>query len=92
MGIICTKKDKTIILSDHRTFGVFSHLYHWQGTDQSLHPILLMAHYDVVPVELETVDQWTYAPFSGMVRADTVWGRGAIDDKLACVALLEATR
>ncbi|MCO6478979.1 MAG: M20/M25/M40 family metallo-hydrolase, partial [Phaeodactylibacter sp.] len=74
----------------HRTFGQFSHLYQWDGTDQSLRPILLIAHFDVVPVEQETEDLWRNSPFSGLVVEDTIWGRGAIDDKMACVAILEA--
>ena len=29
----------------------FNYIYEWKGTDTSLLPMVLMAHYDVVPVE-----------------------------------------
>jgi carboxypeptidase PM20D1 len=76
----------------HRqVFGQFSYLYHWPGTDSSLAPIVLMGHYDVVPVEAVAEKMWRQPPFSGALIADTVWGRGAVDDKGAVMAILEAT-
>jgi carboxypeptidase PM20D1 len=77
-------------LPERRTFGQFSLLFKWEGTDADLLPVLLMAHYDVVPVEVTTESLWKYEPFSGHMTADSVWGRGAMDDKLACIALMEA--
>jgi carboxypeptidase PM20D1 len=65
-------------------------LYTWQGTDPALAPALLMGHIDVVPVEPDTAAAWTYPPFAGRVADGYVWGRGAIDDKGAVLALLEA--
>jgi carboxypeptidase PM20D1 len=61
-------------------------LYRWRsGTD--LPPLVLMAHYDVVPVAGQ---DWSRDPFSGLVEDGVVHGRGAIDDKGALVAVLEA--
>ncbi|TQN38155.1 carboxypeptidase PM20D1 [Blastococcus colisei] len=61
-------------------------LYRWSsGTD--LPPLVLMAHYDVVPVAGQ---DWTRDPFSGLIEDGVVHGRGAIDDKGALVAILEA--
>lgn len=35
-------------------------LYTWQGSDPSLKPSMLMAHQDTVPVNSETLNDWTY--------------------------------
>ena len=51
-------------------------------------PLLLHAHLDVVPVEL---DQWTHPPFAGGIHDGYLWGRGAIDMKhmaVMCVLVL----
>ena len=37
----------------------------WKGSDPSLKPLLLLAHQDVVPVNPDTVDEWTHPPYSG---------------------------
>ncbi|KAG2153818.1 hypothetical protein DEU56DRAFT_907297 [Suillus clintonianus] len=34
-------------------------VYHWQGTDTSLKPLLLAAHMDVVPINAATESDWT---------------------------------
>jgi len=62
----------------------------WQGSNDSLKPILLTAHYDVVPVISGTESLWRYPPFSGNVAEGYVWGRGALDDKSAVISMLEA--
>ena len=74
----------------HQVVNEFSHLYHWQGKDTNLEPILLMAHLDVVPIEEETKDQWKEAPFAGLIKDGNLWGRGTLDDKLNVVGILEA--
>ena len=70
--------------------GTLTLLYTWQGTDSSLDPLLLMAHQDVVPVNIGTEDDWTGAPFAGEIVDGYVYGRGALDDKGSLVALMEA--
>ncbi|MEO0981590.1 MAG: M20 family peptidase [Pseudomonadota bacterium] len=65
-------------------------LYAWEGSDPSLKPILLMAHQDVVPVNIGTEGDWTGGPFDGEIIDGYVYGRGAIDDKGSMVALMEA--
>jgi len=65
-------------------------LYRWQGSDDSLKPILLTAHYDVVPVAASGLSDWQQKPFSGAVADGFIWGRGALDDKSAVVAIMEA--
>jgi carboxypeptidase PM20D1 len=61
-------------------------LYRWRSGNDAP-PMVLMAHYDVVPV---TGQDWTRDPFSGLIEDGYVHGRGAIDDKGALVAILEA--
>ncbi len=61
-------------------------LYRWRGTTDEP-PLVLMAHYDVVPVEGQ---DWSRDPFSGLIEDGVVHGRGAIDDKGYLVAILEA--
>jgi len=68
----------------------FSYIYTWKGTDPSLAPLILMAHYDVVPVEASAEKLWTAKPFGGEVKGDTIWGRGAVDDKCSMIAIMEA--
>ena len=68
----------------------FTLLYTWQGSEASLDPILLMAHQDVVPVNIGTEGDWTAPPFAGEIIDGFVYGRGTIDDKGGMVALMEA--
>jgi carboxypeptidase PM20D1 len=70
--------------------GGLTPLYRWQGSDDSLKPILLTAHYDVVPVAESGLADWQQEPFSGAVADGFIWGRGALDDKSAVVAIMEA--
>ncbi len=61
-------------------------LYRWRGRTGEP-PLVLMAHYDVVPVEGQ---DWSRDPFAGLIEDGVVHGRGAIDDKGYLVAILEA--
>ncbi|MEX0685300.1 MAG: M20 family peptidase [Balneolales bacterium] len=68
----------------------YSLLYRWQGADESKKPILLMAHYDVVPIEEGTEENWLHDPFSGTISNDGyVYGRGAMDDKVGLISIME---
>jgi acetylornithine deacetylase/succinyl-diaminopimelate desuccinylase-like protein len=55
------------------------------GAQPELEPLLVHAHLDVVPAE---ADEWSFDPFSGMIRDGFVWGRGAVDMKDMCAMLL----
>jgi len=48
------------------------------GCDTSLSPLLIHGHTDVVPAVPE---DWAVHPFSGEIKDDCVWGRGAVDMK-----------
>ncbi|MFP4178156.1 MAG: M20/M25/M40 family metallo-hydrolase [Acholeplasmataceae bacterium] len=49
-------------------------------------PTVLMAHYDVVPVE----GDWTHDPFGGRIEKGYVHGRGTLDTKNSLTAIMEA--
>ena len=61
-------------------------VYRWKGSS-GLAPVLLTAHYDVVPAE---DGGWPYPPFSGEIADGYVFGRGSLDDKGSLMAILEA--
>ena len=65
-------------------------VYKWQGKNSSLHPFILMAHQDVVPIENATKNQWTCEPFAGTVKDGYIWGRGTTDDKINLISILES--
>ncbi|NDW47137.1 M20 family peptidase [Ruegeria sp. PrR005] len=65
-------------------------LYKWQGTNPDLPPVMLAAHYDVVPVTEDTLGEWDHPPFAGVVADGFVWGRGTLDNKGALIAALTA--
>src|SRR6185503_6537902 len=67
----------------------FSYVYTWKGADSSLAPLILMAHYDVVPVEPSALSLWTVKPFGGEIKGDTIFGRGSVDDKCSMIAIME---
>jgi carboxypeptidase PM20D1 len=66
----------------------FGLLFRWPGAAASASPVVLMAHYDVVPVD--ECDDWTHPPFEGRVEGGWVYGRGALDDKGPLLIVLEA--
>ncbi|KAL4243810.1 peptidase M20A family protein [Abortiporus biennis] len=75
----------TLNLTKVNTYGL---LYHWQGSNSSLKPILLAAHQDVVPVNPDTVDEWVHPPYSGDYDGTWIWGRGTCDDKASLTSIL----
>lgn len=68
----------------------WSRLYHWQGTNPDLPPLLLMGHIDVVPVIPGTEKDWVKPPFAGEVSEGYVWGRGTMDMKGPTIMMLHA--
>ncbi|KAJ7450373.1 hypothetical protein FB451DRAFT_1052311 [Mycena latifolia] len=78
----------TLKLEHFATHGL---LLTWAGSDETLAPIILMAHQDTVPVPAETVARWTHPPFDAHLDEDGwVWGRGAGDCKNLLIAHLSA--
>jgi len=48
-----------------------------------------MAHLDVVPVEEASKPLWTVDPFGGVAKDGFIWGRGAVDNKMNLISMLE---
>lgn len=48
------------------------------GRDRSKKPLLLLNHFDVVPVDPKA---WSVDPFGGILKDGMIWGRGAMDMK-----------
>lgn len=65
-------------------------LLRWPGRAAD-EPLVLMAHQDVVPV---VADEWAHPPFAATIvpgpDGDEIHARGALDDKAALAAILEA--
>ncbi len=65
----------------------YSIIYRWQGANEALPPVLLTAHYDVVPADST---KWSVLPFAGVVKDGFLWGRGTIDTKNTLISCMEA--
>lgn len=63
-------------------------LFHWRGVDSATEPLVLMAHFDVVPADAQ--NSWRFPPFEGRISDGFVHGRGALDDKGPLLIILEA--
>lgn len=66
--------------------GPRSLLYRWKGKS-SAECGVLMAHYDVVPVNEEA---WEKPAFEAIIENDEMWGRGTLDTKGTFLGVLEA--
>ncbi|KAI9453413.1 hypothetical protein BJY52DRAFT_1289449 [Lactarius psammicola] len=78
---------ETLTLTKVNTYGL---LFEWKGSDDTLKPLLLAAHQDVVPVDPKTVDQWKYPPYSGHYDGESIWGRGSTDDKSGLIGIFSS--
>ncbi len=49
-----------------------------EGRDRSKKPLVLLNHFDVVPVDRSA---WAMDPFAAVIKDGMIWGRGALDMK-----------
>jgi carboxypeptidase PM20D1 len=61
-------------------------LFRWPGKTEG-EPAVMMAHYDVVPVN---EDKWDKPPFSAIIEDGMMWGRGTLDTKVTFNGVLSA--
>lgn len=61
-------------------------LFRWPGKNPG-NPAVMMAHYDVVPVNEEN---WEKPPFAGIIEDGILWGRGTLDTKVTFNGVLSA--
>ena len=71
---------------EYSEIGRHGMLLKWPGQSAE-RPSVLMAHYDVVPVDEAG---WKHPPFCGEVFDGELWGRGTLDTKITLLGILEA--
>lgn len=64
-------------------------VYIWKGSDESLKPLLLMAHQDVVPINEKSLSEWVHPPFRADYDGKYIYGRGAGDCKDLLIGQIE---
>lgn len=61
-------------------------LFRWPGKSDK-NPAVMMAHYDVVPVDEA---KWDKPPFAAIIEDGVMWGRGTLDTKVTFNGVLSA--
>jgi carboxypeptidase PM20D1 len=83
-------------ITEHWVLNPYALVYRWAGTARRAGAegggpaegdVLILAHYDVVPVE---ADKWSVDPFGAEIREGFLYGRGAQDMKGSLIAVMEA--
>ena len=71
---------------EYREFPEEAVLLRWPGKTAG-DPAVMMAHYDVVPVDEA---KWEKPPFAGILEDGVIWGRGTLDTKVSLASSLYA--
>lgn len=78
---------KHLELTKVNTYGL---VYFWKGSNPDLKPLMLAGHQDVVPVQQDTLKDWSYPPFEGHFDGEKLYGRGAADCKNVLTSIMES--
>ncbi|WP_041396200.1 M20/M25/M40 family metallo-hydrolase [Gracilinema caldarium] len=76
-------------VAERTVLSPYSVIYRWPGKQESRKthkPVLLLAHYDVVPADREF---WTTVPFGAEIREDFIYGRGTLGTKNTLTCAME---
>lgn len=87
LALLAEQYPRVTATLERERVGELGVLCRWRGA-RAEHPLVLMAHFDVVPAAES--DGWLVPPFEGRITADAVHGRGTLDDKGALCVILEA--
>lgn len=72
------------------TVNTYGLVFYWKGSNSKLKPVMLTAHQDTVPIQKDSLGDWTYPPLDGHYDGEFIYGRGAADCKGTLIAILEA--
>lgn len=78
---------KHCTLKNEDNHGLLFHLKGKNHGKEGMESNVLMAHFDVVPVDEE---RWEEDPFAGVIKDGVLWGRGTIDTKVTFNGVLSA--
>ena len=65
-------------IAERTILSEYAVIYKWQGSSPDRNPVLLTAHYDVVPADEK---KWSKPPFAAVSENGFLWGRGTLDTK-----------
>ncbi|ODV78389.1 putative carboxypeptidase [Suhomyces tanzawaensis NRRL Y-17324] len=68
------------------TYGL---VFYWKGSED-LKPLMLTGHLDTVPIQKDSIGDWTYPPYDAHYDGEFLYGRGSVDCKNVVIAILES--
>lgn len=86
LGMLPTLYPKVFSACEYTEFPDRGILFRWKGKNDGA-PAVLMAHYDVVPVD---ESGWDKPAFEAIIEDGVLWGRGSLDTKVTFNGVLSA--
>ena len=86
LDLLPTLYPKVFAACEYRELADRGLLFKWKGRAEGA-PTVLMAHYDVVPVDEAG---WDKPPFEAIIEDGVLWGRGSLDTKVTFGGVLSA--